>query len=317
MKIAIWIEQDSSGGVDTHLVTLLKNWPKDSSHICIFTNSDNPSIMSYESIPSQNITFVVPMKRLVLAKKYKLLVETLFLPLFLIISFFKSRRLLRRFGEFDVFIADQGGYPGSWSTNIALKASHSLGIKKRVLLVHHQAVPRRIFMNTIESIFDRRVAFWSTSIITVSNATRDSLVNRRDFNLMRKPITVIYNGLDEKSELVKNRFRALFGISLDRRVALVLGRGEVYKGHEELLRSIALLPIEIKKDFLLVIVGKVDAARREYLTDLAKRLGVLELIMFCGFVDLDSSEIIVDVDLLVCVTQDFEGLAIRFWRPCQ
>jgi glycosyltransferase involved in cell wall biosynthesis len=162
-------------------------------------------------------------------------------------------------------------------------------------------------MNTIESIIDRRVAFWTTSIIAVSNATRNSLVQRRDFDLTRKPITVIYNGLDEKSEPVKNRFRSRFGISPEQRVAVVLGRGELYKGHEELLRSIALLPVEIKKDFLLVIVGNVDAARRECLADLAKRLCVDELVRFCGFVDLDSSEIIVDVDLLVCVTQDFEG----------
>ena len=46
---------------------------------------------------------------------------------------------------------------------------------------------------------------------------------------------------------------------------------------------------------------------QKYLTDLAIRLGVNENIRFCGFVDLDSADIIADVDLLVCATQEFEG----------
>jgi glycosyltransferase involved in cell wall biosynthesis len=214
---------------------------------------------------------------------------------------------LKNLGTFDVFIADQGGYPGSWSTLGALRAAKKLGIKKRILLVHHQAAPRRPFLNTLEAIADRKVTVWSTLLIAVSNATRSTLINRRDFDLERRPIRVIHNGLDERVSHLRGSFRSILGVSSNLRVVAMVGRVELYKGHEELIRAIAFLPIETRLNLLLAIVGTVDEATQEYLTDLAIRLGVNENIQFCGFVDLDSADIIADVDLLICATQEFEG----------
>ena len=41
MKIAIWWEQTSWGGVDTHLVNLLANWPNQTDSFRIYSNKDN------------------------------------------------------------------------------------------------------------------------------------------------------------------------------------------------------------------------------------------------------------------------------------
>lgn len=307
MKIAIWLEQTKSGGVDTHLGTLLRNWPEVADQIYIFTNSDNPSIRSYESFDVPSATKIILMNRRLAFQKTRMLAETFLLPLYLLWTSHRARMKLKNVGTFDVFIADQGGYPGSWSTLGSLRAAKKLGIKKRILLIHHQAAPRRPFLNTLEAIVDRKVAAWSTLIITVSNATRSTLIDRRDFDLVRRPIRVIHNGLDERVSHLRGSFRSILGVTSNLRVVAMVGRVELYKGHEELIRAIALLPIETRTNLLLAIVGTVDFSIQEYLTDLAIRLGVNENIRFCGFVDLDSADIIADVDLLVCATQEFEG----------
>jgi hypothetical protein len=41
MKIAIWWEQVLWGGVDTHLLTLLRNWPSKTDSFYIFYNPSN------------------------------------------------------------------------------------------------------------------------------------------------------------------------------------------------------------------------------------------------------------------------------------
>ena len=307
MKIAIGLEQPQSGGVDTHLGNLVRNWPAVADQIYIFTNSDNPSIRSYESFDVPSATKIILMNRRLAFQKTRMLAETFLLPLYLLWTSHRARMKLKNVGTFDVFIADQGGYPGSWSTLGSLRAAKKLGIKKRILLIHHQAAPRRPFLNTLEAIVDRKVAAWSTLIITVSNATRSTLIDRRDFDLVRRPIRVIHNGLNERVSHLRGSFRSILGVTSNLRVVAMVGRVELYKGHEELIRAIALLPIETRTNLLLAIVGTVDVSMQEYLTDLAIRLGVNENIRFCGFVDLDSADIIADVDLLVCATQEFEG----------
>ena len=41
MKIAIWLEQNQNGGVDTHLRSLLQGWPSRADVFTLFTNTCN------------------------------------------------------------------------------------------------------------------------------------------------------------------------------------------------------------------------------------------------------------------------------------
>ena len=41
MKIAIYWEQEDIGGVETHLLTLLKNWPEKSDEFILFNHDNN------------------------------------------------------------------------------------------------------------------------------------------------------------------------------------------------------------------------------------------------------------------------------------
>ena len=306
MKIAIWLEQSEGGGVDTHLQALLNNWPNGSDQIYIFTNSDNPSMDSYGSIRIANFSQVVPVRRLPIGR-LRTILETLLLPFYVWSASVSAKRKIARFGVFDALIAYQGGYPGSWATVGVLRAAKKLDIKKRMMLVHHQASPRRPFLNTIESILDRRVSAWVNSIVAVSNATRLTLVHRRDIDLVVQPIRVIHNGLDRIKDGAPGGFRSTLGIGEDSHIAAIVGRVELYKGHGELIRSIAQLPEGIRSRFILLIIGRVSKENEDYLMSLALRLEVADHVRFCGHVAGDISAIIVDVDLLICATQEFEG----------
>jgi glycosyltransferase involved in cell wall biosynthesis len=306
MKIAIWLEQSEGGGVDTHLHALLNNWPIGSDQICIFTNTDNPSVDSYGTIRISNLLQVVPVRRLSIGRPRKIL-ETVVLPLYVWLTSVSARRKITRFGEFDAIIAYQGCYPGSWATMGVLRAAKKLDIKRRMMLVHHQASPRRPFLNTVESILDRRVAAWANSIVAVSNATRSTLVHRRDFDLVVQPIRVIHNGLDRRVDIARGGFRTTLGLGEDWRVAAIVGRVELYKGHEELIRSISQLPKGVRSRFVILIVGSVSKENQDYLMNLALRLNVADHVRFCGYVAGEISAIITDVDLLICATQEFEG----------
>ena len=307
MKVAIWLEQSEGGGVDTHLRTLLNNWPIGSDHVHIFTNADNPSIGSYVRLGVACSVSVIPIRRSSSNGKPRFVLETLFLPIYVWVASVFARRKLAKTGQFDALVAYQGCYPGSWATIGVLRAAKKLDIKKRMMLVHHQAAPRRPFLTTVESILDRRVAAWANTIVAVSNATRSTLVYRRDFDLVVQPIRVIHNGLDRWVDVARGGFRSALGLGEDWHVAAVVGRVELYKGHEELIRSISQLPKGVRSRFLLLIVGSVIKENEDYLMNLALRLEVADHVRFCGYVAGDISAIITDIDLLICATQEFEG----------
>jgi len=307
MRIAIWLEQDSSGGVDTHLKSLLQNWPANLNQFVIFTNSDNPSFDRYKSWKTNVGTEVVLVKRLPAGSFWRLVSETLFLPLYIWLTSKRVKNLICKHGKFDVFVANNGAYPGSWTTLGALRAAHQLGIRKRILLVHHQAVPRKPMMNTIESIVDRRVMSWLTGTISVSHATRNSLVSRRDFDLVKRSIRVIYNGVDCSGVIASGKLAELLMLESKVTTAAMLGRVELYKGHEELIRAIALLPDQLRANFKLLIIGFVEQSISQYLRDMTVRLGIENCVEICGFIDIESSAIIAEIDVLVCATQEFEG----------
>lgn len=307
MRVAIWLEQSSGGGVDTHICALLSNWPRESDEIYIFTNSDNPSSRSYDFPGVACSVSIVPIERNSSTGKIRLVMETLFLPLYVWSASVFAKRKINKVGQFDAIIAYQGCYPGSWATMGVLRAAKKLDIKKRMMLVHHQASPRRPFLNTVESILDRRVAAWANSIVAVSNATRSTLVHRRDFDLVVQRIRVIHNGLDRRVDVAPGGFRSTLGLGEDWHVAAIVGRVELYKGHEELIRSISQLPKGVRSRFVLLIVGSASKENQDYLLNLALRLNVADHVRFCGYVAEDISVIITDVDLLICATQEFEG----------
>ena len=155
MRIAIYWEQQLAGGVDTHLLNLLNNWPRGDRFI-IFHNKGNKGLDRIKNDMDilKNITYVPfnsiffntienPNSRFINTLiKY---IRYLFFPLLFTFSVIQSKRLLSKSGGFDAIIANNGGYPAAWSCLASILSSRSLKITKRTLLIHHAAIQPYFF----------------------------------------------------------------------------------------------------------------------------------------------------------------------------
>jgi glycosyltransferase involved in cell wall biosynthesis len=308
MKIAIWLEQNQNGGVDTHLRSLLQGWPRRADVFTLFTNTSNyeSAIKLFDS-NFQNHVELVEIKRKSQNTVLGQIRETFLLPLYLLSASVGARKKLVAHGPFDAIIINNGSYPGSWATLGALRAACREKIKSRLLLIHHQASFHRPFLSSIESIIDRRVFTWCTSVVAVSFATRKSLIDRRKIDLTKTPIRVIHNGLPEIQDVTKGRLRSIVGATDTSYLVGIIGRVEIYKGIEELLRAVHLANSALQTDFRLVVIGECDPRYLKKLNELLNRLELTSYVCIVGFIDISTYELIIDLDLLVSVTQEFEG----------
>lgn len=188
----------------------------------------------------------------------------------------------------------------------SLKGARKAKIRRRVLLVHHQALPRLPFRKTIESMIDRFVLNWADMVLTVSAATRDTLVNRRDFDLVKRQIRVVHNGIDHPFTPQKIDLRAVLGVLPEVFLIGIVGRLEKYKGHEEVIHALSELPEEILTQVVLCIVGSSSESRTAELLGLCQKLGIENHVIFTGFLPEKSVDIIDSFDLLISATQEFE-----------
>ena len=117
MNIAIyWIQKDY-GGVDTHLLTLLNNWPNKNDNFSLFTNYDNSGYLSIkEKLPIDIKLEVIKVKsgwfnkKNIFFKFFKFL-EFFFFPIyFYFLKIATSNDLKNR--DIDILLVDNGGYPG-------------------------------------------------------------------------------------------------------------------------------------------------------------------------------------------------------------
>jgi len=316
MKIAIWWEQTSWGGVDTHLVNLLANWPMKSDSFFIFSNKDNEGLDRTEKmlLSLGNITFIRFNRALVFKNRIFKVAAYLLLPVRFLFYIIHNYFLLNNNGNFDVVIVNQGGYPGSWGGLACLFASKLSRVQRVILLVHHCAVGRKPLRHTFETLLDLGVQIYSTDIIAVSRATRKTLIDRRDFDVEGYPIRVIHNGVNmpgqidsdggNKSNWLKNELK----IPLESSFLLgIVGRVERYKGHEDLIVGLSMLSMSERERVFVVVVGAGSAVEVERLNDLAHALGVKNNLRILGYFNEPIERLLVELDMLVMLTKDFEG----------
>ena len=310
MKIAIWWEQLEWGGVDAHVLALLSSWNED-DQLVLITNSDNSGVHRIQDQLNKlkNIEIVYLSQRrsnwLVIGIEYFLL------PLRVWRDQIKAKHAFRTYGPFDGIIVQNGGYPGSWSSFGALRAAKKCGLRTRIHVIHHQAVPRRLLLNTIEGLFDKLVVKWATATVCVSRATRKTLIDRRGFNLEQSRVRVIHNGIMMGSPEIKSpSIRAELGLKSSDVLIGVLGRGDQYKGHTTIFDALAECDSLIRKSLHLCVIGE---ARSEFISMFQKHvnwLRIAENVHFLGYREENSSEIISQLDLTISATRDFEGFGL-------
>ncbi len=322
MKIAIIWEQILSGGVDTHLLNLLRNWPKGDKFI-IFYNGGNKGfgrikedidiLKNITYVPYNSIFFNTienPNSRFINTLiKY---IRYLFFPLLFPLSVIQSKRLLSKSGGFDAIIANNGGYPAAWSCLASILSSRSLKITKRILLIHHAAIRPYFFYAKLERYIDKKIQESATDIVAVSLATRKSLIDYRSFDAKRFPIQIIYNGIDIDQLNLSSNFplKSYTGVGKDTFLFGVLGRIEKYKGHDDLIKAFSMLSDQDKAKAILVFIGSGLDNEITRLKTIAKNFNVGKYVIFTGHLKANVFDLIAQLDLLLSMTKDFEGFGL-------
>jgi len=308
MKIAIYLDGKKHGGVDTHLLALLKNWPNKKDEFSIFHNRDNNGV-------SQNAFHLgkIPNLRLIPYKRNywdRLRIVTFFFnPLIFFYQIIRGCFLLKINGKFDVLISNNGGFPGASSCLAVIFSAYFLKIPKRLLLIHHAAMPKMPIFTLFRSIKDIGLQRCATDLVAVSLATRTSLIERRYFNTMVNPIHVIPNGIDLNDDSVPTdiNLKEQYNILKTEIVIGMVGRVERYKGQEDLIIGMSRLPEEILNKFKILIVGSGESKEVSRLNDMLKKYFLQDRVIFTGFIKNKPEDIISCFDILFMLTKDFEA----------
>lgn len=330
MRILIYWEQESWGGVDSHLLTLLSLWPEPSDAITLLVNRGNAGFARIRpqlaEIPNLYITEIdsssfnqlnfrcrrFPVVGSLLARLCYFLQPLLFAR-----SVAQLRSQFVAQGEFDVILSNNGGYPGAWGALAAIEAAYRIGIPARVLLVHHAATTPALFMGWHERMNDRRIGRATSAIVCVSKATKATLLAKRFFDDEQVRLRVIHNGvMPLKPDAQATDLRA--AVSGQRRFLIgMLGRVERYKGHEDVLFALARLPEDVRAQFGFAVIGSGEPAEIERLRRLAEDLGVAENTAFLGYLPCSSGSLVAQLDLLIVATRSFEGFGLTIAEAMQ
>lgn len=309
MKIAIyWIGRDY-GGVEEILKNLLKSWPNKKEKFYLFTNVKTN--FGYQRFKKkfffEKVYNVLPdwnKKNSLILK----IIKHLFFPIFFLKYYHQTyKEIYVTKNNFDVLIVNNGGYPGSWKSMSALKSAKKLGINKRFLLVHHGAVHDKFILRSGERYFDRKVQKWATKIITISKATRNTLINKRKFKSNK--LVVIHNGIN----LTETKFRKKLNQKKKEIVYLgILGRIESYKGHDNILEAMSLLKKEKILKIKLLIGGKfISNFEKVRIMNLVNIYNLNNNIKFLGYIPDNKLNVFYSkLDLFFSVTKDFEGFGL-------
>ena len=332
MNIVIYWEQESWGGTDTHLCSLLSDWPNTEDQILLITNFGNKGFARIRDHLSKlknvkckeiNSLFVMGEKRL-LSGRLASLIRIFSRPFFFVVMTFRLKILLRQLGPFDVLMSNNGGYPAAWGCLSAIMAAKRAGIPARVLVVHHGATKDGIFQGWFEKLVDNFISQAVSSIVCVSYATRQTLIDNRWLaDSEQLHMRVIYNGVRESvttSLTVKNsrdQIRAKFGVLINDIAIVIVGRVEPYKGHEDVILGMSRMNTTDAPRTKLIIIGAGDHAEITRLMAIAHMAGVSGQVIFLGYVDEAIAEVIAHIDLLVVATRTFEGFGLTLAEAMQ
>jgi glycosyltransferase involved in cell wall biosynthesis len=317
MNILFWWDQKEYGGVDTQLLDLIQSWPSAKDKFIVIHNKNNQGaariiseLLENPNVKNDEFFSINDVKNWFLVALF----EVPFFPIYFVILIIYAYIKLLKYREIDIFVVNNGSYPGAWSGLAALIASKLLRVPKRVLLIHHRASNFRLFFGLVERAIDLFVMNAANLVITVSNATRLSLVERRHFISEVKPIYIIHNGI-ATTPLHRGSgdifsLRESFAIEVGVKLIGMVSRVQQYKGHEDLLLGFAVLPEEIKKQFHIVFIGSVSGSYVEYLKSVTKFLGLNNYVTYTGYLPTKSRDLICQLDILCVLTRDFEGFGL-------
>jgi glycosyltransferase involved in cell wall biosynthesis len=313
MKIAIYWMSKDYGGVDTHLLTLLRHWPVKEDIFLLYVNEGNSGFDAIKSKINEipNIEIIEVNSGWGKNNSISKLMSFIFFPIYFYYLKIKTVNELKN-RNIDALFVQNGGYPGSWKALASIWGAYKLKIKKRLLLIHHGAVHNNIIHRFGERLIDYKMTEWATDLVTVSRATRKTLIDYRGWDPYRNPIRVIHNGFEISNEIKKDlNFRKEYNIPMDSFIVGMVGRIDRYKGQEDLLIALSELPDQIRNNYTAVFVGtdggSGETKRLKYLSE---KLNVSKQIVFTGFIEGEIKNVISNFNILAMLTKDFEGFGL-------
>jgi glycosyltransferase involved in cell wall biosynthesis len=316
MNIAIFWEQPSWGGVDEHIVTLLKNWNEKSDNITLFSNEDNQGLARIKhrlmKLDTVSVVTYNPIFTNTKDRKTKRKLRIVFTPILFLHSLIKFYKLFKKYGHFDALISENGGYPGAWGCLSAIISAKIQKIPKRMLVIHHPSVRERFYLYYFEKLIDFMISKLVTDFVAVSLATRKSLYIKRGFQTSSTTIRVVYNGIDAiEGKKTNNILDIREHYSIKESILIgIVGRVERYKGHEDLIYGYSLLNKENQKKIKIIFIGSGTEAEITRLKNISKTLDVENSIIYTGFLKGDSKKLIGQLDILMVLTKDTEGFGL-------
>lgn len=326
MRILVYWEQDSWGGVDTHLLELLRTWAARDDEIVLLVNEGNLGFdrlrEQFQSLPHVRCESFCSYshnelnRRLRAAGWPRFMIQLLHFtqPLTYLVSVRRLHKAFRQLGAFDVLLADNGGYPAAWGTISAIEAGARAGIRARLLLVHHSAKLAGVFMGVFERMVDSRLMHYASALICVSHATRGELLKQRWINAAALRIRVIHNSISREDGAAPQKvldIRSRIGVADNIRMIGIVGRIDPQKGHEDLIFALARLGPELRRRLRLVVLGSAESDDEiPRLRRIARGLEVEEHLTFLGYVEGRPVDLIAQLDLLVVATRSFEGFGL-------
>ena len=302
LKIGIFWEQYEYGGVDSHIKYLLEGWKNNDDTFVIYHNNNNQGLDRLKKeINKKNIVFK-EIKSLFNEKKNY--INFFLIPIKFFLSIIKYKKFLRN-ENLDVIISQNGGYPASYGVLAALVSAYKINVPVRILVIHHQATQPSFLMGIFRSFLDRLIPKIASSIICVSEATKQSLYDNTLLTLDDNThVKVIYNCVP--NFLITNQKEKIFE-KKDKNLIGIIGRIEDYKGHKDLIYAFSRMPEEIKIKNRIIIIGKGKDNVVSDLKKFIKNLDIEDHVNFTGFLSNKIEDIIRNLDLVVMPTRSFEG----------
>ena len=303
-KILIVYENFLYGGTSTHLINLLNSNYFKNLDITLITNNNNQSIKSIKK-NCKNVNFIFYNSLNVIFFKHKILKVFFFLfkPLLFIISIAQFYILLKKI-NYEILLANCGGYGDFRSEIAAVFSSGLLGVKKNFLLIHHSYRSPKFWKNFLKFL-DFFVLKFLEKIIFVSRATKKTVLNNSGLRPSSKKITVIHNGVFIKKENKKTK--KIFKKNNNILKIGMLSRIEKYKGQEDLIKSLLFLDNKYKNRLKIFIIGNGEKNYVSSIKTFVYQQKLSKFIVFKKYLNEDSKTIIGNLDILVSLTRDFEG----------
>lgn len=313
MNIAIHLIQLDGGGVDTCIKSMINFWPSKNDKFYLLTNGNNRGLNFLDDLVKDRNVEIIKLDDIKL--NHSLVMKILGFILFPLLFFYqkeKSKKILRLIDGIDVLMIQNGTYPGSYLSLAALWAGYELKLKKRMLVVHHGAVHGNIIRKPLSRLIDQKVHSWASDIVTVSRATRETMIRNYGFDPSINPIRVIHNGIALSSEQTygADNLREIYSSLNGKLIIGIVGRIERYKGHEDLLLALSEIDHKELDKIKVLFIGSGHQNEIVRLKRMISNLGLEDYIIFPGFVKGDAISIIRQLDLLLMITKDFEGFGL-------